>query len=139
MKDNWPKPISNNGFLLYCGIVLLAAGALGYADILGPTMQKSMLHELWWFDNRENISHITLGVFALTASSLVTKQVIKRWLVLILGTLAAIVSVYNMQQTTILHAQLQSPLDTLFHTLIAVWAYVSAFHPQNNRSHHTSA
>jgi hypothetical protein len=139
MQYRFPKIFSHSGFLLYAGMLLLAVGALGYAYILGPTKEYSIFGEVWWFDNRENLAHLVIGIILLGTYSLSRHTLVKRLVLLALGTLAAFAALYNLQQTKILGAQLQSPLDTLFHILISVWAFVAVYHPQNTHHNHTSA
>lgn len=110
------------GFLTYGGIILLLVGLLGMFGILiGPTPEQSIFGATWWFDNAENWAHLVLGVVGLTAAFLFPAG-LQRILVLLLGIVGILVAAYNIFNTTLLGANLESPADLILHAVVGAWA-----------------
>jgi hypothetical protein len=117
------------GFLLVGGVVLVVVGLLGYV-LIGPTPDKSIFGQLWWFDPAENIAHLFLGVVALLAYYFLKEADLLKWLVAAVGILAIVVAAYNLGGTvTLLGATLESPMDLILHLVVGLWALYAAFGP----------
>lgn len=109
-------------FLTIGGIILVVVGILGWF-ILGPTADKSIFGEAWWFDNAENWAHLVLGIVALIAV-FVLPESSQKPLVIVVGILALLVGVYSLfgTGTMLLGANLENPADTILHIVIGAWA-----------------
>jgi hypothetical protein len=114
------------GFLQVGGVVLALVGILGFIGIIGPTPDRSLFGSLWWFDNPENWAHLVLGVVALLAASLLKDAGMQKNLVILVGVIALLVAVYNLFSTTLLGANLESPMDLVLHLIVGVWALKAA-------------
>ena len=44
-------------FLIGMGLFFLLLAGLGFFGMLGPTASESMLHNLWWLDDEQNLVH----------------------------------------------------------------------------------
>lgn len=112
-------------FLLLAGIVLVLVGILGFVGVLGPTTDKSIFGETWWFDNVENWAHLVVGVVGVLAS-LVLPGAVQKPLVMILGVVVVLVGVYSIFRQDLFGANLENPADTLLHIVVGVWALVAS-------------
>ena len=114
-------------FLTLGGIVLILVGVLGMVGIIGPTANQSIFGTLWWFDGPENWAHLVLGVVALLAA-FVLPMTLQRPLVIVVGVIALLVALYNLMgnNTMLLGASLESPMDLVLHLVVAIWAFVSS-------------
>lgn len=112
--------MNSKQFLLVGGAVLLLVGVLGYIGIIGPTPDKSLFADFWWFDNAENLAHSVLGVVALT-SAFVLPNNLQRPLVMAVGILGLVVGLYNFMGTELLGANLESPADMVLHLVVGAW------------------
>lgn len=113
-------------FLQIGGVVLLLVGILGFVGVIGPTADRSIFGETWWFDNGENWAHTLLGVVAI-AASFMESAVVQRFLVIVVGLLGILVAVYNVFETSLLGAELQNPADLLLHLVVGAWALYAAY------------
>lgn len=123
--DNFRSPKS---FLLYGGIVLVLVGVLGYVGLIGPTPEDSLFGGAWWFDNGENLAHTVLGVVALLAAFLLKDAAMQKNLVLLVGVLALAFTIIGVflsgnEYNFLGVANLENPLDTILHLVVAVWAF----------------
>jgi uncharacterized membrane protein HdeD (DUF308 family) len=108
-------------FLQIGGVVLLLVGILGFIGVIGPTPDKSLFGEAWYFDNPENWAHTILGIVALIAAfSLPAAS--QKMLTMLVGLLAIFFGVYNIFSTNFLGANLESPTDMILHFAIGIWA-----------------
>mgnify|MGYP000692804068 CR=1 FL=1 len=110
-------------FLTIGGIVLILLGVLGFF-LIGPTADKSIFGEAWWFDNGENWAHLILGVVGVIAAYSFPAGT-QKGLVMLLGILALFFAVYNIFSTTFLGANLESPMDLILHAVVGIWALMS--------------
>ena len=114
-------------FLLIGGAVLLLVGILGFIGVIGPTPDKSLFGQMWWFDNAENIAHLVLGVAGL-AAAFIFPSVWQKYLVLLLGVVGVAVGLYSLAVgTMLLGANLENPSDTILHLVVGAWALLAAF------------
>ena len=120
-------------FLILGGVVLIAVGVLGFIGIIGPTAEDSIFGEQWWFDNAENWAHAVLGSGALVLG-LVLPSGAARGVTLLLGLFSVGVGIYNLFETELLGANLESPADLLLHLVIGAWALLAAFGSGGRRS-----
>lgn len=111
-------------FLQWGGGVLVLVGLLGFLGVIGPTPDKSIFGEAWWFDNAENWAHLVLGVVGIIASFVLGADM-RRNLVLLLALVAAFFTVYNLFSTTFYGANLEQYADFILHLVVAVWAFMS--------------
>lgn len=116
---------SPKGFLQIGGAVLVLIGILGYIGVIGPTPERSIFGEFWWFDNAENIAHLVLGVAGLAASFVLDNQM-QKYLVMALGVLGIGVGVYNFVSPMLLGANLETPADLVLHLVVGAWAIYAA-------------
>jgi len=113
-------------FLQIGGAVLLLVGVLGFIGVIGPTAEKSIFGNFWWFDNAENVAHTVLGIAGLLAVVALSSSM-QRSLVIVLGIFALLVGVYNFGGSQLLGANLESPSDLILHLVIGAWALFAAF------------
>jgi hypothetical protein len=116
-------------FLQIGGAVLLLVGILGFVGVIGPTPDKSIFGDAWYFDNYENWAHTILGIIALIAAySLPAAS--QKMLTMLVGLLAIFFGIYNIFSTSFLGANLESPADMILHFAIGIWAlYASMAKP----------
>lgn len=109
-------------FLTIGGSILVVVGILGWF-VLGPTADKSIFGETWWFDNVENWAHLVLGIVALIAAFFLPESSQKP-LVIVVGAVALLVGVYGLfgTESMLLGANLENPADTILHIAIGAWA-----------------
>lgn len=112
-------------FLQIGGIVLVVVGILGFIGILGPTADRSIFGETWFFDNAENWAHLVIGIVALIAVYTLGAAH-QKMLATVVGVIALLVAVYNLFGTSLLGANLERPLDFILHLVIGVWALWAA-------------
>ena len=117
---------SPKGFLQVGGFVLLLVGILGFIGVIGPTSDKSLFGTFWWFDNAENIAHLVLGIAGLVAAY-IFPAMLQRYLVMLLGVVGVAVGLYNVVNTQLLGANLESPADLILHLVVGVWALYAVF------------
>lgn len=111
-------------FLLYCGVFLVLLGILGYIGITGPSIEKSIFGQRWWFDNPENLVHFVIGVVSLVSIYTVSSKM-QRNLVFFIGVFATTAVFYNMRGKGIFFGStLEYPTDLLLNACIAVWAII---------------
>jgi hypothetical protein len=108
-------------FLIIGGAVLVLVGVLGFVGVIGPTADKSIFGQTWWFDNAENWAHLVLGVVGL-AAAFVLPGSLQKPLVMLLGVVGILVALYNLYSTNLLGANLESPADLILHLVVGVWA-----------------
>ena len=114
--------LTPRGFLSLGGVVLLAVGILGFIGVLGPTPDRSIFGDMWWFDNAENVAHTVLGIVALLAVTMMKDAGMHKMLVLAVGAFALLVGLYNLGgEVTLAGANLESPADTILHLVVGVW------------------
>lgn len=118
------------GFLRIGGVLLITIGIAGYI-VVGPTADKSIFREVWWFDNVENITHILLGMVSFIAAYILP-AIAQRKFTLIIGTTALLVGFYNFAGSELLGATLQAPGDLVLHLALGVWAIYATL--EKNRS-----
>jgi hypothetical protein len=121
--------MNSKQFLMWGGVVLLLVGILGFIGIIGPTPDKSIFGEFWWFDNGENWAHTILGVVAIVASMSLGVAMQKN-LTLTVGLLALFFGLYNFFSTMFMGANLESPADLILHLAVAAWALWAGMQPQ---------
>lgn len=114
-------------FLQIGGAILVIVGVLGFIGVIGPTADKSLFGGFWWFDNNENIAHLVLGIAGLLASFVLTPS-LQKALVAVLGIIGVAVGLYNLVNTQLLGANLESPADLILHLVVGGWALFAAFH-----------
>ena len=111
-------------FLQWGGWILVLVGILGFF-LIGPTADKSIFGDTWWFDNGENWAHLILGLVALGASMWLDAGMQKP-LVMAVGVLALFFAIYNFFSTSFLGANLESPADLILHLVVGIWALWAA-------------
>lgn len=113
-------------FLQIAGVVLVLLGVLGFVGVIGPTPDKSVLGDAWWFDNGENWAHLVLGVVALGAGFLLAEN-FQKLLVRVLGIVAVLVGLYSLViGPSFLGSNLENPLDTILHLAVGAWAILAS-------------
>jgi len=120
-------------FLQVGGAILLVVGILGYIGVIGPSADKSIFGNFWWFDNAENIAHTVLGIAGLVASAIFPAS-LQRSLVIVLGIMGIIVGVYNFGGSQLLGANLESPADLILHLVVGAWAIFAAFNKSGQKA-----
>ena len=117
-------------FLLLGGIILLVLG-VGGMTFLGPTPEASALGEFNWLDGTENIAHLLLGVVALAAYYLLKDEKLTRYLVILVGVIAALATVVGFMSSgsPIPNAAVTNleMSDNILHLVVAVWAFYVSF------------
>jgi hypothetical protein len=119
--------LTPKGFLMYGGIVLILVGILSYLPFINSP-QTSIFGRYWWFDGTEGVVHIGLGVIAIIASYVLTGDLAK-WLTIIVALVALLFAVLGLfldqGASTVMNigpANLESPMDSILHLVVAVWA-----------------
>lgn len=106
--------------------MLVLVAILGFIGVIGPTAEKSILGENWWFDNGENWAHLVLGVVGLIAAFTFPMSVQKP-LVILLGVIGVLVGLYSLVSPgNFLGANLENPADTVLHLAVGAWALFAA-------------
>ncbi|MBI3956548.1 MAG: hypothetical protein HY340_00990 [Candidatus Kerfeldbacteria bacterium] len=108
-------------FLLWGGLILVLVAILGFIGVIGPTAEKSIFGDNWWFDNAENWAHLIIGIVGLIAAFAFPMSVQKP-LVLILGIIGVVVGIYSIFTQTLGGANLENPADTILHLVVGAWA-----------------
>mgnify|MGYP001574486950 CR=1 FL=1 len=117
--------MNSKQFLQIGGIVLVVVGILGFF-LIGPTSEKSIFGEAWYFDDGENWAHIVFGVVALLAVTALKKEAVQKNLVMLVGILALLVGIWGFFSPNLLGANLENPADNILHLVIGAWAFMSA-------------
>lgn len=112
-------------FLQIGGAVLLLVGILGFVGVLGPTPDKSLFGDTWWFDNGENWAHTILGIVAL-AASMWFAPAMQKPLVIVVGLVALFFGIYNFFSDSFMGANLEQHADTVLHLAVGAWALWAA-------------
>jgi hypothetical protein len=126
------NPLTPRGFLQVGGVVLILVGILSYLPFTNsPT--TSIFGRYWWFDSTEGVVHILLGVVAIAASYVLNAD-LARWLAILVGIVALLFAILGLfldqSGTTTMNigpANLESPMDTILHLVVAVWALYASF------------
>jgi len=122
IKMDFKNFLTPRGFLSLGGVVLLAVGILGFIGVIGPTPDRSIFGDAWWFDNAENVAHTVLGIVALLAVTMMKDAAMQKMLVLAVGAFALLVGLYNLGGEVMLAgATLQNPMDTVLHLVVGAW------------------
>jgi phosphoglycerol transferase MdoB-like AlkP superfamily enzyme len=125
------NPLNPRGFLLVGGIVLVLVAVLGYMGLIGPTPEQSLFGSLWYFTDLENLAHLVFGIVALAAYYLLKDENLTKWLVILVGVVAALAVVLGFLAGTDspnvslmgIPGNLENPMDTVLHIVVAVWAF----------------
>ncbi|MBI2022293.1 DUF4383 domain-containing protein [Candidatus Daviesbacteria bacterium] len=122
--------LTPRGVLLYGGIILLVLG-VGGMTFLGPTPEASALGEFNWLDGAENVAHLVLGVVALGAYYMLKDAQLQKWLVALVGIIAAIATVVGFMNAgaPVPNAGVTNLefSDNIIHLVVAAWALYAAF------------
>lgn len=114
-------------FLQIGGVVLVIVGILGFIGVIGPTAERSLLGQAWWFDNAENWAHLVIGIVALIAAYVLPANA-QKGLVVIVGIVGVLVGLYSLfGYQNLLGANLENPLDSLLHLAVGAWALWAAW------------
>ncbi len=127
------NPLSVAGFLQVGGVVLILVAILSYLPFTNNP-DTSIFGSAWWFDGGEGIAHLVLGIVAIAAAYVVPAN-LQRPLVIVVGVVALLFALYGLilppGSPTALNTfglgNLESPLDTILHLVVAVWALYAAF------------
>ena len=124
--------LTPKGFLMYGGIVLIIVGLFSYLPFLNSPA-TSIFGRYWWFDGTEGVVHILLGVVAIAASYVLDEE-LARWLTIVVAIVALLFAVLGLfldqgptTLTNIGPANLESPMDTILHLVVFLWAAAAAF------------
>lgn len=113
-------------FLQIGGAVLVLVAILGFVGVIGPTPEKSIFGEAWWFDGGENWAHLVLGVVGIGASFMLGASQ-QKMLVKLLGIIGILIGLYSLfGYNNFLGANLENPLDSLLHLGVGAWALLAA-------------
>lgn len=114
--------MNSKQFLQIGGVVLVLVGILGMVGVIGPSAERSIFGETWWFDQPENWAHLVLGIAALILAYAVGAG-IQRPVVMILGAVGVLVGIYSLLgYSDLLGANLENPADSILHIVIGAWA-----------------
>lgn len=111
-------------FLTIGGVVLVLVAILGFIGVIGPTAEKSIFGDSWWFDNGENWAHLVIGAIALISAYTVGAAG-QKMLVTLVGILALLVGVIGFFGPNFLGSNLENPADNILHIVIGLWALLS--------------
>lgn len=111
-------------FLTIGGVVLVLVAILGFIGVIGPTAEKSIFGDSWWFDNGENWAHLVIGAIALICAYTVGAAG-QKMLVTLVGILALLVGVIGFFGPNFLGSNLENPADNILHIVIGLWALLS--------------
>ena len=118
------RSVNPKSFLTIGGIVLVLVAILGFIGVIGPTAEKSIFGDSWWFDNGENWAHLIIGAIALISAYTVGAAG-QKMLVTLVGIIALLVGVIGFFGTNFLGSNLESPADNILHIVIGLWALLS--------------
>lgn len=114
------------------GIIFIALGALGFAQLLGPTAAESILGPFWWLDPWETAFYLSLGAI-LFASSLASPAH-ERPVLLLTGWLLVVLSFSALFSDTLILVHVERPVQPIFYLVMGVWGIVSAFCSETNET-----
>ena len=110
-------------FLQLGGYVLVLVAILGFIGVIGPTTDRSIFGEAWWFDNGENWAHLILGIVALIFAYGVKSQSMQKAITVVVGIVALVVTLSGFfAGPNFLGANLENPLDNILHLVVGIWA-----------------
>lgn len=113
--------MNSKQFLQIGGALLVLVGILGMINVIGPTPDKSIFGDSWWFDRGENWAHLLLGIVGLIASFTFPASA-QRSLVMLLGIIGVVVGLYSIFTQKLLGSNLENPADTILHIVLGAWA-----------------
>ena len=126
-------PLTPRGFLQWGGIVLTLLGIVGFIGIFSQSAFPS-----FYLDAGENVAHLGLGIIALAALYVpglnTALAPYYKWIVALVGSISLLAAVWGFLAAgnpapNTLGYNLENPLDTLLHVVVAVWAFWAAFYP----------
>lgn len=118
--------MSPRQFLQVGGLILVLAGILGMVGVVGPTSDKSLFGDFWWFDGAENWAHLVLGILGLMAGYIFPADA-QRMIVMVFGVAGIVIGLYGLFiNQNFLGASFQNPTDNIFHLAIGVWAFMAS-------------
>lgn len=113
----------------------MVVAVLGYLGIIGPTPQQSLFGALWYFTDLENLAHLIFGIVALAAFYLLKDAMLIKWLILLVAGVAVLAIVVGLMAGSSaspnislagIPGNLENPMDTVLHVVVAVWAFYAA-------------
>jgi hypothetical protein len=128
--------LTPRGFLMAGGVILVVVAVLGYLGLIGPTPEQSLFGSMWYFTDLENLAHLVFGIVALAAYYLLKDANLTKWLVILVGIVAAFAAVIGVMVSGSadpnvsligIPGNLENPMDTVLHVVVAVWALYAGF------------
>lgn len=128
--------LTPRGFLMAGGIILVLVAVLGYLGIIGPTPGMSLFGATWYFTDLENLIHLVFGIVALAAYYMLKDAGLTKTLVILVGIVSALGVVIGFMVSgdpspnanlAGIMGNLESPMDTILHIVVAVWAFYAGF------------
>lgn len=126
------NPLNPKGFLMAGGVILVLVAVLGYLGLIGPTPEQSLFGSMWYFTDLENLVHLLFGIVALAAFYLLKDEMLTKWLVILVGVVAALAVVVGFMVGASpfpnvalagIPGNLENPMDIILHVVVAVWAF----------------
>lgn len=123
-------------FFIYCGLLLMILGLLGFFGILGPTADSSWFGSYWWFDNIENWLFLGTGVVFLGIAYGIP-PITKKFIATLFGLAWIIIGAYALFNQNLLGINFEFPVDGTFLIVIGLWALsVGRKRPDGGPKHH---
>lgn len=114
-------------FLEIGGVVFIVLGFLGLIGLTGPTPERSIFGSYWWFDVRESLGFLVLGIITLI-SAYASSMNVQAFLTTAIGWAGILVGLYGFfWSTRFFGVNLESPLDNLLAIGLGGWAMWSVY------------
>jgi hypothetical protein len=112
-------------FLVAAGVILIILGILGFAGVLGPTAARSVAGANWWFDRRESLGSLLLGIIAVIAS--MGSIGARRAIAVLIGVLGVLGGLYTLFiSRSFAGAHFENPADIVFLFVIGLWGLLAS-------------
>jgi len=107
------------------GTGLLVLALLGFGFLLGPTVEQSLLGEIWWLDISEVIFYAVLGVALLNASFMAAER--ERPIVLFSGWFLFFLSIWGFFVSETVYGMHIETTQSLLYLVLWAWSLFAGF------------
>lgn len=121
--------MTTKSFLIWGGWMLVLLAVLGVIGVIGPSPEESLFGATWYFNGRENLVRLALGVLCLIAA-VAAPRPLQRLLVgaIALAYLALGAASFFLpaNEPLFMGLTLEDPYDSILHLVLGLWAAGSA-------------